>query len=546
MADPWAEFRAAPADPWEAFRITKGESGVRGAAQGVTLGNSDEMAALGAQSFLPGAEAGSKTTLGNLGIYDVAAGALKKLFSGDAGKYQKERDRQRAANETARKANPWSYGLGQAAGAVATAIPTASLAAAPTLAGQVGRGAALGAGYGAAQSAGDAKELTDVPGDAAKGGAIGGLVGGAIPLALAGMRRAVSPFPVNSPDRQRLVDALRNEGVDLTAGQAAGSKPLMWTESTLSDLPFGGGAAFSDRQKEQFTAAALRRSGETANRATPEVMDRALTRMGAEFDRLASNNKIIPDQKLGQDLAKVFTNYESVTGASSRAPIILKKIQDLAEAARSNGGAIPGKFYQSFRSEIDRVARETSAPELQTALYGLRSAVDDAMERGLAASNSPDLGAWRAVRNQYRNFLPIESAATGAGSETAQGLLSPSQLRTAVKAQNIRSYARGNGDLAELARAGEAIMRPLPNSGTMPRTFYGGLVGGSTAMLGPQAILYALLGPAAGRALTSQPVARALNNQLLAGTASNQTQRLVNALIAQPSVQKAIEKEKRR
>ena len=35
--------------------------------------------------------------------------------------------------------------------------------------------------------------------------------------------------------------------------------------------------------------------------------------------------------------------------------------------------------------------------------------------------------------------------------------------------QNRRAYARGQGDFADLARAGEGVMKPLPNSGTAPR-----------------------------------------------------------------------------
>jgi len=531
-----AQTEAAPA-PGK----TQGESAVRGLAQGLTLGFQDEMAGAGSQSPLPGADAVSKTTLGALSAPDVIGGLLRRALGGGSAQAQTaERDRQRSENAQAQKDNPWSYTGGNVAGAIATAVPTAGLAAAPTLGGQVVRGAALGAGYGGVQGAGESKEMADVPYEAAKGAITGGLVGAAVPAALAGARRLVSPAPVNAA-RQPYVDTLRNEGVELSAGQATGSKPLLWTESTLSDLPLGGGRAFAERQGEQFTRAALRRAGIDAPRATPDVLDDALTRMGQQFDDLASRNTIRPDRQLASDLGAAIRDYDALVGPSQRAPVLNNTIQDIVQTIQQNGGSIPGEFYQAARSRLDRMARSSrNDPQLQEALFGIRNALDDAMERGLRAANSPDLGAWREVRSQYRNFIPIERAATGAGAETAQGILSPSQLKNAVASQNRRAYARGQGDLADLVRAGEAVMKPLPNSGTAQRTMYGGLLAGGAASMGPGALMYALAGPAAGRALLNPRVSRALNNQIMVGPASDTTQQLVRALMSAPAGQQLI------
>ena len=544
MADDWSKFPVAGSanDPWAAFPKAEqgkgqGESLVRGLAEGLTLSSQDEMAGLGKLSVLPGSQAASQTTLGALSAPDVIAGGIRRLFGGGAKDYEAERNRQRAENEQARKDNPWTYTGGNIAGAIATALPTASLAAAPTIGGQIMRGGALGAGYGAVQGAGEAKEMADIPYEAAKGGVIGGAVGGAVPAVLGGVRRAMSPAPVASA-RQPYVDTLRNEGVELTAGQASGSKPLLWTESTLSDLPFGGGKAFAERQGEQFTEAALRKAGFTGKRTTPEFLDDTLNNMGQTFDDLARRNKAPVTKELGDDLGAVLKQYDSLVGESQRAPIVFNTVTALAKAIAKNNGVIPGELYQATRSSLDKAARASRADvPLQEALFGLRNALDDAMERGLAARNSPDLGAWQEVRRQYKNFLVIEKAATGAGAETAQGILSPSQLKNAVIAQNRRAYARGQGDLAELARAGEAVMKPLPNSGTAQRTMYGGLLAGGAVSMGPGALMYALAGPAAGRALLNPRVARALNNPRLQGPASDKTQRLMRALLAAPAAQ---------
>ena len=92
------------------------------------------------------------------------------------------------------------------------------------------------------------------------------------------------------------------------------------------------------------------------------------------------------------------------------------------------------------------------------------------MDRSIAKYNPSDAGLWRDARNTYRNLMVVEQAATGAGEGAASGLISPAKLRQATLSKHgRRNYARGKGDFAELARAGEVAMTPLPNSGTASR-----------------------------------------------------------------------------
>ena len=114
----------------------------------------------------------------------------------------------------------------------------------------------------------------------------------------------------------------------------------------------------------------------------------------------------------------------------------------------------------------------------------------------------------------------LEKAAAGAGAATAEGNISPAQLRTAVASGNNRgAYARGQGDLAELTRAGIGVMSPLPNSGTAPRQWMQNaaatlpaIVGGASGG-GVGALAGLLAAPMAGRALMSSPIQAYLGNQ---------------------------------
>lgn len=365
------------------------------------------------------------------------------------------------------------------------------------------------------------------------------------PAAASAARRVITPLPA-TVERTALANALRGEGVDLTAGQATGNKPLQWAESVLGDIPGSGGTAsrMQTAQGEQFTAAALRRAGEDANRATPEVMDQAFNRIGGNFDRLAANNTLHMDNQFVTDLVDSARDYHAMTPPAMRSPIIEDVVRDIGTTQAQNGGRISGEAYQALTSRLERAARGTADPQLREALRGIRGSLDDAMERSIATHNPGDAGAWREARSDYRNLLVLEKAATAAGSNAAEGIISPSSLRNAtINTQGRRNYARGNGDFAELARAGEAIMKPLPNSGTAPRqymqhliTALGSGVGGTIASI-PGMVAGAAAPAAIGRVLMNPVVQRYLSNQALLPTqgAGAGQQALARALLGAES-----------
>ncbi len=402
--------------------------------------------------------------------------------------------------------------------------------------GPAGMGAKLlGATTGAAGSEAAGQLAHDEMPEAEPYARLAGALAGGVAPALA--RRAITPLPI-SQERQRLVETLRNEGVDLTAGQSSGRKGLQYMESEL-----GGGRVgnIMEQQGEQFTRAALSRAGINADRATPQVIDQGFTRLGNEFDGLAARNNVPPDARLATEVASTVTDYANLVPPAARAPVIQNLANDMVTAAQRG---LPGPQYQAYRSRLETMARKATDPHLRDALRGMREALDDAMERNLAATGSPDLGAWREVRNQYRNMIVIEQAATGAGSEAAQGIISPSHLRNAtVTKHGKRNYARGQGDFADLARAGEATMKPLPQSGTAPRTAARAmgtsvptLIGAALGYgAGPMEMIAGGLTGAAvpyamGRALLSGPARRYLSNQAMGGQALPLRQRMALSL----------------
>ena len=336
------------------------------------------------------------------------------------------------------------------------------------------------------------------------------------PMAATGLqniaRRAVTPYPAD-PARTAFAERLTAEGVPTTAGQRTGAEGLMYREAAT-----GKGAQIAGEQGEAFTAAALRSAGSTAKRATPEVMDDLSTTLGKQFETLAARNNITVDQRMLDDVVAAVDDYAQLTSKTNVAPMLRSMLSKFTDKL-GTGQPITGREYQSFRSALGK-AMVGSDRNLGGSAATIRNAMDDALERTLqTAGNTAEIANYTNLREQYRNFLAIEKSVGGASVEAAYGIINPANLRTAVAQQGRRAYTQGGRELGELARAGKAVMAPLPQSGTAPRlmaagaptagSIGGGGIGGGLgfALGGP---IGGGIGAAAGTALGGM-TPRALN-----------------------------------
>jgi hypothetical protein len=352
------------------------------------------------------------------------------------------------------------------------------------------------------------------------GKVVGALAGGLAPSAIA---RAVTPNPI-SPSRQRLLDILEGEGVtSLTAGQRTGSDALRYSESALGNAPFSGGraSAITREGQEQFTEAAMRRAGAGPD-ATPEVLRNNNARLGNEFETLSNRNNLTFDQQFVTDASRAIRSYERVPQSQQRA-MVEGYVNDIA--AHMQTGTMPGTYYQEMRSRLSRQANglRNSDPTLSEALRDLRNSLDNAMRRSISPA---DREAWDTARRQYGAQKTIQKATSRAGELTAEGQIVPANLRNAASVENRGAYARGEGQFSELARAGSAIMKEMPQSGTAPRSMLYNLANIGTAGALPAAL---------GRGLMSGPVQGYLANQVAAPLINQMGQRrsaLVDALMS--------------
>ena len=319
--------------------------------------------------------------------------------------------------------------------------------------------------------------------------------------------RAVTPLPT-SEMRQQFVKTLQDEGItSLTAGQKTGNEALRYLESASSAAPMAGHKA-SEIQglgQQQFTEAAMRRAGAGPD-ASPEVLGSNQKRLGGEFERLSKQNSLVPDDQFIGDLTKSVKDYRNVP-ESQQKNLLQGYIDDIIPHV--NNGHMPGEMYQEMRSRLTSQAKayRSTDPALGQALGGLRDSLDNAMFRSIAPE---DAQAWQLARKQYAAQKVLEKAASRAGEATAEGQITPANLRNTVSSENRGVYARGEGQFSDLARAGSAVMYPLPNSGTAQRLNAFHIL--NSATLGAVPAL-------TGRAIMSTPVQNYLANQLIRGSA---------------------------
>jgi len=391
----------------------------------------------------------------------------------------------------------------------------------------------------ASEGAGQLTEGTPYEPYARIGGAL--LAPAAVPLA----QRAITPFNID-PARAAAAKTLRAEGVNPTAGQITGSKGLKYAESEL-----GGGRAaqMMQDQAEAFTSAAMRRAG-GSGRATSDNLTSLRSRLSQGFDDISARNTVRADPPLVADMNRTIQEYGRVLPTEQR-QIVSNVGQDIVDRFRAGGGVMSGKDYQMYRSRLSKRAKNarSSDNELADAWRGMRDALDDAMTRSVRPD---DAAEWAELRRSWGNSKVLEKAAVGGGEDSAMGLISPAKLRQAAAQGNQGGYARGQGDFAELSKAGQALLTPLPQSGTAPRTAARNMGASLPAVLGAGvgsaggaqgAMVGALVGAAApyaaGRTLMSRPVQSYLANELLSAqrVADPRHAAIVAALLGQMAPQ---------
>lgn len=370
----------------------------------------------------------------------------------------------------------------------------------------------------------------------------GALLGAGSPAAIS---RVISPATI-APERQAAIDLLQSKGVPLDAAMQSGNKAMGYLHSELGDALGAGGKATASNEAalKGFTAAALKEGG-VINGAVdfkPPTVNANVTDMKNGFNSIADKYTKDNPIQLGTDLQPavndIVTNFRDNVGHEPamindfmrrlgfrKTPPIPEGLSEKAVAQikaqlGNSQTAITGAQYQSVSSAVASALRNASSPDLKFALGKFKSALDEAVQGGLAES---DQGVWQQLRQRWLNHLILEDAVKSTSMDAAQGLITPAKLETSIQKFTKTGYSRGTSTLEPLARAGNLVLKQLPQSGTAPRAaaravpgIAGAAIGGHFGLL--PGMVAGIIGPAAlGRAIYSKPVQAYLRNQKAVG-----------------------------
>lgn len=250
-----------------------------------------------------------------------------------------------------------------------------------------------------------------------------------------------------------------------------------------SKLPFSGAGPSAAAKHNAWQGAIAKEMGEpNATAFTSEVMDRARTRIGGEFDRVANSTSIDTpsvNAMIG-DLATIERDMHMVL-PTNELPKLKAQLDNIVDVASKQNGTIGGDSYQALTRKgapLDLAERSTD-PNVRHVASQIRDALDDAFVR---SASLEDQAALVRAKYQYRVMRTIDQLVAGSrdGNITPAGFMQK-VVTTSRKFDSPTggiAYT-GGGNIGELARIGQ-LMRPSPNSSTADRaainalTFGGG------------------------------------------------------------------------
>jgi hypothetical protein len=349
---------------------------------------------------------------------------------------------------------------------------------------------------------------------------VAGFAGGLLAGSLPGVgRRIATPLPI-SAERQAAIKTLEDAGVPVSAGEASGSKPLLYTEATLSDLPFAGGKlkALKEAQGQALAGEVMGKAGAPGQLMTRENMEEGFKRLGKTYEDIGTRNDLKFDPMFAQDLNNVTSKYENSVHIANNKPIVYREVAKIYDAAMSGGG-MSGIQYQNWRSQLGKGANalyRSGDEGSAQAIKDLRGALDSAFVRSV--KDPADAAKLMETNRQYSAMKGIQKGIERAGGDPILGLLGQNPAATL---RAMATGTKGHRGFTDLADAANTVLKPVPNSGTAQRLTQATTLGSAIWDLMHGGLPVAALGKTAGgavlgRGLMSAPFQAYLKNQRFA------------------------------
>jgi hypothetical protein len=371
----------------EAPKISMGESAVRGATQGATLGFADELGGL--------AQQGMDKIAGLFGdsVTDVNKKLSDQGFKGDIGPkdsgalYTQARNENRFADDAAQKANPKTYGASSIAGSILPSLAVPFGAGAGVL-----KTAASAGGMGALQGLGNTEELDSK-------GAKDALVGAGLGAGTATIGSALAPYLAKGA-------ASVSNKIGNAFGDTAEKLALNATGATGKQV-----SKFEDDAGRQLLDRGLVKFGDNA--------ENIATRVGAESDRAGQSiGNVLKQLDEGGAMASsdnVVSALENHIKDLAKDPSKVQEraqLQSIIDAITETGDSnIPLSLSEQIKRGFRKKAGNWMDPEAGAAAKKAYLGYMDETERAANAAN-PELGQlFKNDKETFKLLAPIKEAA---------------------------------------------------------------------------------------------------------------------------------------
>lgn len=287
---------------------------------------------------------------------------------------------------------------------------------------------------------------------------LGAMIGGAIPGAtkVAGMAGSkvgdlFRPSTANAPLAEK---AINQYGIPLSVSDVSSSALVKGARSALDDVPLIGNRGRTQKEAVQsaFNREVGKTFGETADSLTPEVLDAAKKRMGAEFDRVWNRNVLQFDGDLFQQMQALRTNAAKLPqGEQGRLSSWLDDFESKLVADANGSLYMPGDVANRFQSTLRRES-DKAVGFLKDDLASLRQSVIKAFNRSVSPD---DAAALTKNRGQYKAYKTVEDLLQGAEAGVAGRNVG--DVPAALLPQAVRKSYGGNianSPFADLSQIG--------------------------------------------------------------------------------------------
>jgi hypothetical protein len=303
----------------------------------------------------------------------------------------------------------------------------------------------------------------------------GGLPGQAI--GNVATRAPVKPLPdrISDPEKSTLARIASDYNIPLGVGDVTDNRFVRGLYSESGKMPLSGAQGFRDRQLDAWTRGVTQTFGEDSPRITPEVLNRARTRLGNEFDNIAARTDITLDPKVASDLSGVVSNMPYAGLSDAERNSVRALATTMVDQFDPATGVLRGDAYQRLTrkgSPFD-IASNSGSANVREFAGNVRTVLEDALER---SARPEDIAALQQARAQWKALKTVEPLTLRADAHgvatPSTGTISPAALRGAVnKSYERAAYdAPGQLPLNDLARIGQHFLKDsVPDSGTAMR-----------------------------------------------------------------------------